>query len=197
MRLPALTPGEIHPDFTLSKFNSSQQVNLYNDLAGKIVVFDFFAHWCGPCKTASSELEPYVQQYYAGLGGNPAGIPVQLVSVNIQGNAVAETQSYISTYGLEYVLDDPARNLYDLHDTGGIPRFAIVNGAANCNVDQWEVVWTQTGYGSGLYTSFRSAIDSVVIVPEPSSWLLLVLGGLGLTAWMAARRRTVARTTTR
>jgi thiol-disulfide isomerase/thioredoxin len=189
-----LAPGDTHPNFTLRKFDSLEQVNLYTDLAGKIVVFDFFAYWCGPCRTASAELEPQIQQYYAARGGNPAGIPVQLVSTNIQGNAVVETRNYINTYGLDYVLDDPSWSLYGLHDTGGIPRFAIVNGVANSNRRQWEVLWTQTGYGSGLYTSFRSAINSVV--PEPSSWLLLVSGGLGLTTWMVARRRAFTRTTT-
>jgi thiol-disulfide isomerase/thioredoxin len=178
-----LAPGSIHPDFTLPKFGTSQQVNLYDDLSGKIVVLDFFAHWCGPCAVASSELEPYVQEYYAARGGNPAGIPVQVVSVNIQGDAAAQTQSYINSYGLEFVLDDPSWSLYGLHDTGGIPRFAIVNGASMTNTPQWQVLWTQTGYGSGLYTSFRSQIDSITRVPEPSTLILLAVAAIGLFAW--------------
>jgi thiol-disulfide isomerase/thioredoxin len=188
-----LAPGSIQPNFTLPKFNTSQQVDFYNDLAGKITVFDFFAYWCGPCMTASSELEPQVQQYYAALGGNPSHIPVQLVSVNIQGNAVSQTQSYISTYGLEYVLDDPSWNLYNFYSTGYIPQFAIVNGATNTNKKQWEVAWTQTGYSAGNYTAFRSQIDSIKITPEPSTWFLLISGSVSLVAWCAVRRRVPAR----
>ena len=178
----SLEPGDIQPNFTLNKFGTTQQVNLYNDLAGKILVFDFFAHWCGPCMAASSELEPYVQQYYAELGGNASRIPVQLVSVNIQGDAATQTQTYIDTYGLEYVLDDPSWMLYSQYSTGGIPRFAIVNGATGTNKQQWEVVWTKTGYGYGAYEAFRTAIDSVVAVSQSRTWVGTADGFLSTSA---------------
>jgi thiol-disulfide isomerase/thioredoxin len=184
-----LKPGDIQPDFTLPKFNFSQQVNLHNDLAGKILVFDFFAYWCGPCNNASSELEPYVQQYYDTLGGNPAHLPVQLVSLDVDGSNTSETQMYINNYGLQLVLNDSSWNLYDQYSTGAIPQFAIVDGVAGTNHKQWEVLWTQTGYGSGGYADFRDVIDTVVMVPEPGALTSLIAGGLAAAGWMVWRRR--------
>ena len=158
-----LGPGDTQPNFTLDEHGTSQQVNLCNDLSGKILVFDFFAEWCEYCNLASSELEPDIQQYYAALGGNPAHLPVQLVSINIDATAAdaTATNNYISEHGLQFVLDDPSSAVYDQYSAGGIPQFAIVDAAANTNSPQWQVLWTQTGYDSGDYTSFRSVIDSV------------------------------------
>ena len=44
--------------------------------------------------------------------------------------------------------------------------------------------FAMTGFGSGEYTL---TISSAVAVPEPAS-LALMLGGLGIVAWLAARR---------
>ena len=105
-----LGPGNKQPDFTLDLHGTSQPYDLYSNLSGKIVVLDFFTEWCESCNIASSELEPFVQQYYASLGGNPAKIPVQVVSINEDTSAgdLAATNAYITKYGLPLVLDDPS-----------------------------------------------------------------------------------------
>jgi thiol-disulfide isomerase/thioredoxin len=173
--------GNTAVDFTVKTHGTNSDVSLY-DYSGNIIVLDFFAYWCGPCKTASSELEPYIQQYYNGLGGNPAGIPVKLISINIESRYPHLTDDYIAGYGLETVWDDFGWVAFRAFSTGAIPQFAIINGVNGANYDQWEVIYLKTGYGAGSYTSFRSAIDGVV--PEPCSLVLLSLGGL-----MLRRRR--------
>jgi thiol-disulfide isomerase/thioredoxin len=167
--LGTLVPGDIQPDFTLTKFNSTQQYNLHHDFAGKIIVLDFFAYWCGPCGVASQELEPNVQQYYASRGGNKVDIPVQVVSVNTDMSSPSSTQAYITAHGVELALDDTSLSLYAQYDTGGIPRFAIIDCATGTNHTQYQVVWTQTGYGSGGYTAFRNAIDSITVTGDANN----------------------------
>ena len=193
--LAILGPGDNQPDFTLDLHGTTQPFDLYSNLSGEDLHFlDFFAEWCGPCNTASSELEPFIQQYYAGLGGNPAHIPVQVVSINTDcssGDAVL-TNAYIAKYGLPLVLDDPVGTALSYYYQGGIPQFAIIDGVAGTNYNQWGVVGTQLGYGSGLYMSFRSEINSITWAGDANgdgrvdiNDLSIVLASFGKTAGMS------------
>ena len=152
--------GDTAANFTAKIYGTNTNKTLYS-YAGNIIVLDFFAYWCGPCRTASSELEPYIQQYYHNLGGNPDNIPVKFISMNIDFNNTAQTNAYIAAYGLQTVLDDRTGAAYGAFGSGSIPQIAIINGAAGTNFKQWEVLYNQSGYSSGRYHSFRDIINSV------------------------------------
>ena len=176
-----LSPGDLAPDFTLHEFGTDNEVSLY-DFEGHIVLLEFFAYWGSACRTASAELESYVQQYYDSLGGNATGVPIEFVSINIQANAVASTVNYINAYGLDLVLDDPDHEVYDPYGGTGVPQFAIINGARNTNFDQWEIVAMPRGYLSNNpdhdYRAFRRVIERIARVPEPSTFAVLIVGGM-------------------
>ena len=153
------TAGQIASNFTLREFGTNNYVSLY-DFEDHVIVLDFFSYSCGPCQVASSELEPYIQQYYDARGGNPDGIPVQLISISISNSYPDYVQAYKDYFGLDLVLEANATTYYQ-YSTGSIPQFAIINGVEDGNYDQWEILLMQTGYGSGLYSTFRSYINSV------------------------------------
>src|SRR5205085_578578 len=52
---------ETAPDFTL-KDSHGVHVKL-SDLRGKVVVLDFWATWCGPCKVTIPEMNKLAQKY--------------------------------------------------------------------------------------------------------------------------------------
>ena len=60
---PALAAkvGQAAPDFTVTTFDG-RKVAL-EELRGKVVVLNFWATWCGPCRVELPELDAYVRRH--------------------------------------------------------------------------------------------------------------------------------------
>lgn len=176
--------GEIAPNFTLPEWTSGSPVSLYG-FTGQIVLLDFFAYYCPHCQASSPDVETQIQDYYEARGGNPAGIPVQVLSINVIPSSTTSTTAFIQKYGLDLALDDSSRTVYSYYNQGGVPLFVLINGVAGANYGQWEILTHQAGYGG--YAAFRSTIDA--ITPEPASLTLLGAGMIGLLWRRAPRQR--------
>src|SRR5262249_21362197 len=88
-----LTVGQKAPDFEL-KDPDGQTIKL-SSLKGKVVVLDFWATWCGPCKMAMPGIQKLHEEF--------KGKPVKVFGVNIwekDGDPVAYMASKKYTYGL-------------------------------------------------------------------------------------------------
>ncbi len=177
-----LKPGEIVPNFTLTD-RSGKPVKL-SDFEGKIVFLEWFAHWCTFCRAAAQQIEPGIVEYYAGRGGNPDGIEVAHVILNLQSNAEAATTGFINQFKLQnsvalndfyYGVSSAIRSQAVVNQIGTPqPTFAIINGVAGSpSHRQWELIFSHNGYGnlSSPIQTFRSKIDAVkqgVVVEPPS-----------------------------
>src|SRR5208282_3482231 len=117
------TEAAVAANFTIVNHATGQPLSL-SDYQGSVIVLDFWAYWCGPCNLASADIEPNVTQYYRNAGGNSNGVPVTVISVNIDCSDLISENNYIQNYGLELVADDCSWVAYNQFNFGGIPQFA-------------------------------------------------------------------------
>lgn len=87
-----ITVGQTVPPITLTLFDGSQ-VNT-KDLAGKVVVINFWASWCKPCESEAAELEQAWRAYQP--NGQVVFLGVDYVDTE------PEAKAYLSKFNITY-----------------------------------------------------------------------------------------------
>jgi peroxiredoxin len=148
-------------DFSLADHATGQPVRLF-DLAGSVLVLDFFSARCTQCQASAPDIRTNIADYFRAAGGNAAGVPVQVISIS-QWTNNAETDLFIQTNGLELVLDDPDHSVFKQFGGVTYPHFVVVNGVTNgVNYPAWQVLGTTFGYSpSSTVSLLRNYINAV------------------------------------
>jgi cytochrome c biogenesis protein CcmG/thiol:disulfide interchange protein DsbE len=103
---PPRLAGNPAPDVTLSLFNG-QQLRL-SDYRGSIVVLNFWASWCEPCK----EEAPLLQNIDP--NAVPAGASVAVIGVDLKNDKPENARAFLAENGITYQTGQ---------DTGGEERY--------------------------------------------------------------------------
>ncbi len=155
------------PDFELPKWESIEKVKLA-DFAGEIVVLDFFAYWCAPCRKASIEIERGIQKFYAAKKGNPHGVPVRVVSINIEKDNPKLTAKYITDTGAEFVLNDLDGALLEKLGGAGTPFIVVIDGThATKEKPDFRLLYKNAGFEGTK--KLRPLIDGIKPPPKPAA----------------------------
>ena len=112
--------GMVAPDFTLSTVDG-KTVHLA-DLRGKVVMLNFWATWCKPCRQEM----PSMEEMYHGFK-NLAGDRFELIAVN-ENNVFyqGKIRPFLAKYGIDFpVPTDPLRKLEHLYKITGVPETLI------------------------------------------------------------------------
>ena len=113
----ALSSGTA-PGFSLKDLNG--RIHRLKDLKGEVVVLNFFATWCGPCRQEIPELV----RLYKGLRGKG----VKIIGVSLDPEPGAVLGPFISHYGITYpVLLGTREVVVDYGGITGIPTTFVID----------------------------------------------------------------------
>jgi peroxiredoxin len=115
--LQALTLEKAAPDFTLKSI-SNNNIKL-SEQAGNVVLLNFWASWCAPCRKEMPLLNDLHNKYKA-LGFSVIGVNVE------QETDLAK--SFISSYPVDFpVLLDDSNKASKLYDVSAMPTTVIID----------------------------------------------------------------------
>ena len=107
-------------DFVLTDLNGKNW--RLKSLSGKIVLVNFWATWCPPCRKEMPDLDKLYQRF------EESG----LVVLAISDEDVATVKAFIADHKVSYpVLLDPGRKVNDLLRVQGIPKSFLYDRAGN------------------------------------------------------------------
>lgn len=116
---PSPREGFLAPDFTLDTLNGGK-VTL-SDLRGKIVLINFWATWCLPCREETPALEKSYEQY------KDSGVVILGVNLTDQ-DIVSEIESFVQEFELTYpILLDRDGSVGFLYQIKGLPTTFFIN----------------------------------------------------------------------
>lgn len=133
------------PDFTL---RSADGRNLrLKEQRGQVVLVNFWASWCGPCRQEMPQLKRLYDKYRA------AGFT--LLAVNIDDDAGLGTRT-AARWGLHFpVLLDADKTVSRLYDLGSMPATVLIDRDG-------RVRYLHRGYREGMEEAYERQIRELV-----------------------------------
>jgi peroxiredoxin len=135
------------PNFSW-KDNSGSLINL-SDLKGKVVLLDFWATWCGPCRETIPHVEAIYEKYLAK--------GVEVLGINLDDTSKLDSvKQFIKDNGMKYqVINDASGTVSQQYGVTSIPRFFIVD--KNGYIDKMII-----GYDPNMEIVISTEIDKLL-----------------------------------
>ena len=133
------------PDFTL-KTQDGKSISL-SELRGQVVMINFWATWCGPCRKEMPLLEALYKRY------NRLGFT--LLGVNVEEDPSGADEYLAETPVSFPILYDRANNVSKLYDVNAMPSTVIVDRQGN-------VRFLHKGYQPGYENEYQDQIRTLI-----------------------------------
>jgi peroxiredoxin len=106
------------PDFSLNDISGKKVA--VKEFKGKMILLNFWATWCGPCKEEMPSLEALHRQF--------KGKNFVLLTVSVDYEGIKPVQEFINKYQYTFpVLLDPTCETLDLFDVKGVPTTFLID----------------------------------------------------------------------
>jgi thiol-disulfide isomerase/thioredoxin len=140
-----IKPGAAAPAFQL---HSSANTDLsLSDLKGQVVLINFWASWCGPCRQEMPVLEQLYKKY------KPAGFA--LLGVNVEPKS-ADAEGFLKSTPVSFpILFDTDSKVSKLYEVSGMPSTVILDRSG-------KVRYVHHGYKPGEESEYLDQIRTLV-----------------------------------
>jgi peroxiredoxin len=133
------------PNFTLQS-QTGETVSLA-DFRGDVVMINFWATWCGPCRKEMPHLEA-LHQRYSSLG-------FTLLGVNVEDNPKG-AEKYLEETPVSFeILFDPANKVTALYDVVAMPSTVMVDRNGNMR-------YIHHGYLPGYENEYQTQVRALL-----------------------------------
>jgi peroxiredoxin len=110
--------AKLAPEFTLSALGG-ERISL-RDLRGKLVLLNFWATWCPPCKEEMPSMERLYRRY------QPRGFTILAVSIDRGGEAAV--REFAKAHGLTFPIGlDPKVDVANLYGVRALPSTFLID----------------------------------------------------------------------
>ena len=134
------------PDFTLESLDG-EHVRL-EELRGQVVLINFWASWCGPCRQEMPVLDRLHQRYQS------TGFTV--LGINVEGE-VAPAKSIVDKTAVTFpVLIDAGQSVSKLYDLKAMPSTVVVDRDG-------KVRFVHRGYKPGDEEKYVEVVKSLIL----------------------------------
>lgn len=140
----ALEPRVSAPDFVLPTLDG-RTVKL-SDLRGQVVVMEFWATWCGPCRYSTPSLEVIYRKF------RDRGVTVLLMN---QGEEASQITQWAEKRFTAPILLDQEFRVAKQYGIQGIPRLFVIDR-------EGRIVYDKSGYRGGLESNLTAVLNQLL-----------------------------------
>ncbi|MBO7189495.1 MAG: TlpA family protein disulfide reductase [Alistipes sp.] len=138
--------GDVAPDFTVEMLDGSR-ITL-SELRGKVVLVNFWATWCPPCRQEMSHLQKDVIDHFA--GEDLVVLPIS------RGEERKTVENFIDKMGYTFPIGlDGDQSIYKKYASNYIPRSVVVG-------KDGKVVYVAVGYDEEIAKAIDNAITEAL-----------------------------------
>lgn len=141
-----INAGDKAPDFTVEMMDGSK-IKL-SSLRGKVVLINFWATWCPPCRQEMSHLQEGVIDHFAGR--DLVVLPISRGEERATVEAFLKRMNYTFPVGL-----DKSQAIYRQYASNYVPRSVVVG-------KDGKVVYVAVGYDETIAKEVNAAIEKAL-----------------------------------
>lgn len=145
--------GDPAPDFTVEMFDGSR-VTL-SDLRGKVVLLNFWATWCPPCREELTHVQSEIIDRFAGR---------EFLFLPVSREESRQTvAAFREKYGYEFPMGlDTSREIFDRYASNYIPRNFLIDADG-------KVVSATVGFEKSEFEELIRSIEATLAFTEQST----------------------------